>query len=310
MKERLWEKLLGAGAISLAAVMWGVDGVILTPRLFNLPVELVVFILHLIPFSLMSIFYPSKYRELLKFSKSDYFYLFLIAISGGALGTIAIVKALFLVNFKSLTVIVLLQKLQPVFAVLMAAMVLKERIRGTYILFGSIAILAGYFLTFGLNLPDIHAGEDTVYASLLALLAAFCFGSSTVFSKKILLKHSFLTATFYRYAFTTIIMVFFVSGSGTWVSTSSITLNNAIIFIIIGLTSGMGAILLYYFGLKKVRAIISAICELFFPLSVIVFDFIVNDTQLDIVQWISVLVMLAAIILLNIENSRVSAKKI
>jgi len=46
------------------------------------------------------------------------------------------------------------------------------------------------------------------------LLAALSFGSSTVFSKKILGKYNFVTSTFYRYGFTSLIMLLFMVGFG------------------------------------------------------------------------------------------------
>lgn len=54
-------------------------------------------------------------------------FFFLVALFGGSLGTLSIVKALFLVNFHHLTVVTLLQKLQPVFAIILARIILKER---------------------------------------------------------------------------------------------------------------------------------------------------------------------------------------
>lgn len=49
--------------------------------------------------------------------------------------------------------------------------------------------------------------------------------------------------------------------------------NGMVDFVIIGLTTGSGAILLYYYGLRYIPARISTICELCFPISSVVFDF-------------------------------------
>jgi drug/metabolite transporter (DMT)-like permease len=76
------------------------------------------------------------------------------------------------------------------------------------------------------------------------------------------------------------------------------------IFIIIALTTGSGAIFLYYFGLTRVKANVAAVCELFFPISAIVFDYIFNDAQLTLVQWISAAVMIFAIVNLNRERAK------
>ncbi len=174
-------------AVALSAMLWGVDGILLTPQLYNLNTAFVVFVIHLCPFALMNVFFFREYRHLKTMSRSDLVYFLLIALFVGALGTLAIVKSLFLLHFNSLSVVVLLQKLQPVFAVILARIILKERIKRHFALWACVALIGGYFLTFGWSLPDFSTeGITTVYAALLSLLAAFSFGSSTVFSKKIL----------------------------------------------------------------------------------------------------------------------------
>ena len=212
---------------------------------------------------------------------------------------LSIVKALFLVNFKQLTVVVLLQKLQPVFAISLAAIVLKEKLRKRFLIWASLAIIASYFLVFGLNLPDFNTEKNTIYAALFALLAAFAFGTSTVLSKKALNKFSFQSGTFFRYGFTTIIMLIIVLISGTYNQLAITTNENWIFFVIIAFTTGSGAIFLYYFGLIRIRAIIATICELFFPVSAIIFDYIFNHKILDPIQWVAAIIMIFAVIKLN-----------
>jgi drug/metabolite transporter (DMT)-like permease len=291
--------ITGAISISIAATMWGLDGVVLTPRLYNLDVGWVVLILHALPFILMQTFLLREYRHLKTFTTQDYLIIGLIALLGGAIGTLSIVKALFLINFKELSIVVLLQKLQPVFGIALAAIILKERINKYFIVWASIALAAGYFLTFGFKVPDMETGSKTAISAMFALIAAFSFGSSTVFSKMILKRHSFMTATFYRYGFTTVIMVFFIIIFGKPVVFGEITTVNWIIFFIIAFTTGSGAIFLYYYGLNHVKASVAVICELFFPISTIVFDYLVNGSRLSWIQWISATVMVFAIINLN-----------
>lgn len=294
----------GSVAISLAAIMWGLDGVVLTPRLYNLDVGYVVFMLHLIPFLIMNLFLFKEYRYLKTFSRSDFFIFLLISLSGGAIGTIAIVKALFLLNFNHLSVVVLLQKLQPIFAILLATTWLGERLRKNFLGYAALAIAGGYFLTFGFALPDISTGENTVYASLLALLAALAFGSSTVLSKKILGSYNFVTSTFYRYGFTTFLMFLFMLFFGDFGQIQVTTSTNWLFIMIICLTTGSGAIFLYYYGLRKVQAIMATISELLFPVSAILFDYLINGSVFSIIQWISAIVMVFAIIRINASGSK------
>jgi drug/metabolite transporter (DMT)-like permease len=302
--RRLKTTTIGAVAISLAAILWGLDGVVLTPRLLNveghhLDTGYVVFVLHAFPFLLMSVLLRKEFSKWSIFSKSDILYFLLVALMGGALGTLFIVKALFTVEFRDLTVVALLQKLQPVFGIALASIILKEKVSRYYGVWASIAIIAGYFLTFGLNKPNLDVGANTVLAAAYALLAAFAFSSSTVLSKKVLNKFKFTTATFYRYLFTTLIMLIYMVVFNKWDQFGQTPGSTWGLFAIIGLTTGSGAIFLYYYGLRHVRALISTICELLFPVAVIFFDYVINGNRLDIVQWISILVMFIAIYMLN-----------
>ncbi|MCD6660795.1 MAG: DMT family transporter [Lentimicrobium sp.] len=296
--------VIGSVAICISASLWGLDGIALTPRLYNLNINFVVFILHALPFLLMNFFFFREYRKLKDFSSKDLLFLFLVSLAGGALGTMSIVKALFLVEFKELSVVVLLQKLQPVFAIILAAILLKERLSKNFALWAVIAIVAGYFLTFGFTLPDLNTGEKTGMAALYSLLAAFFFGSATVLGKGVLRNLSFTTATFFRYGFTSIIMFIFVLFSGKLGEFASITPQNWQIILIISITVGSGAIFLYYYGLNKVPAMLASICELCFPLSAILFDYLFHQKILSPVQWVSVLVMLLAIVRINLAGRK------
>ncbi|MEI6059719.1 MAG: DMT family transporter [Bacteroidota bacterium] len=293
---------IGAMAICVAATLWGLDGIVLTPRLYTLNIGLVVFIFHALPFLLMNFFMYKEYRHLRRFTRGDVLMFFLLSLFGGAIGTLAIVKALFLVEFKALTIVVLLQKLQPVFAITLASLLLGEKLKRNFLLWSALAITAGYFLTFGLKLPDFTTGGNTALAAGYSLIAAFAFGSSTVFSKKVLRKFSFFTATFYRYAFTSVIMLLFVLSTGIMNAIPDITRFQWIIFVIIGVTTGSGAIFLYYFGLTRIRAMLATICELCFPVSAIVFDYLVNGRVLNPVQWLSAAVLIFAILKLSLEK--------
>lgn len=98
-------------------------------------------------------------------------------------------------------------------------------------------------------------------------------------------------------------MLVFVLFTGRLIGFPEVTRNEWFIFLLIGLTTGSGAIFLYYYGLRKVRAIVATICELCFPISAILFDYLVNDKVLSPVQWISAGIMLFAIVKLSISNS-------
>lgn len=296
----------GALSICLAAVLWGLDGVVLTPRLFNLSVPFVVFLLHLIPFLLMQPFLFDSYRTLRRLELEDWLTLTLVALCGGILGTFAIVKALFLVEFNQLTVVVLLQKLQPLFAIILASVLLGEKITRRFLLWASVAILGAYLLTFGLALPELGIGSKNTQAAIWAAVAAAAFGSATVFGKKLLGSLDFRQAAFARYGLTSLLALFFLLASGEGLPFESVTSANWVLVLVIGLTTGSGAIFLYYYGLSRVPASVSAICELCLPLSAIILDYLINDSILSKWQWVGAAVLLLAIFKVSAKPSRAS----
>jgi drug/metabolite transporter (DMT)-like permease len=299
MKPQTGDKkifLISLSMIGLAAALWGLDGVVLTPRLNNLHVFLVVFLLHALPFLVMNVVLFKHYKELKKLDTKALYSLVWVSVFGGALGTITIVYALFIVNFQQLSVVVLLQKFQPVFAILLATILLKEKLSKNFLAWGLIAVLGGYLLTFGFHLPHLTEGNNTTQAALLSLLASFSFASSTVFSKNLLDKVNYISATFFRYGLTAILMLAVVLISGHLREVSQVTETNWMVLGIISATTGTGAILLYYYGLKHVKASHSTLMELFFPITTIVLDYFVNGAILSPIQWVSASVMVFAIL--------------
>ncbi len=294
MTER--QTKIGGLAIIFAASLWGLDGVVLTPRLYNLDTKFVVFMLHLLPFLGMNFIFYKEYKALKTFTKTDYIFMGLVALFGGAIGTLSIVKALFLMNFQHLTVVTLLQKLQPVFAIILARFVLKEKISKKFIPWAIMALVGGYFLTFEFSNPFAVGHENILEASMYAMLAAFSFGSSTVFGKKMVSKITHKQTLFFRYGLTTLILLVINIASNNFGEFSKITPLNWQIFIIIGLTSGSGAAFIYYYGLRHVKASVATICELSFPISSVVFDYLFNGSILSPIQWFSIIIMIYSII--------------
>jgi drug/metabolite transporter (DMT)-like permease len=105
-------------------------------------------------------------------------------------------------------------------------------------------------------------------------------------------------------------MLLFVLFSGKLTEFNNVTQTNLIIFLVIALTTGSGAIFIFYYGLVRVKAIIATICELFFPISAIFFDYLLNGNRLNTVQWISAFIMIFAIINLNLPSKKGSTETV
>jgi len=198
-----------------------------------------------------------------------------------------ITKALFYVNFVNLSIVVLIQKLQPVFALLLATLILKEKLPKSFFKWATIAVIATYFVTFENFRPNFSTGDKTIFAALFSLGAAFAWGSSTVFGKRALKEVSFRMGTYLRFGLTTLIMFFIVASTSGFGAISAITQKQFLIFLVIVFSSGGLAMFLYYYGLKRVTASTSTILELTFPVLAIFIDMFLYKTFLSPTQLIA-----------------------
>lgn len=289
-------KFLSSAAVIIAASLWAVDGIVLRPSLYSLPVPLVVLVESAIVAILLTPFFIKRFSALKNLKTKDWIAFTGVALLGGAVGTMAITKALFYVNFVNLSVVILLQKLQPVFAISLATILLKEKLPKEFFLWAGLAIIGAYFMTFGFSSPNFSTGDKTTIAALFALLAAFSFSSSTVLSKRALRNVNYEMGTYLRFLFATIIMMIIATAAGDISSISQITTKQIIVFFIIAFTTGGAAIFLYYYGLKRISASVASICELAFPLTAVVLEYFVHGNILSPVQWIGAGVLLISIL--------------
>ena len=282
--------------VIIAASLWGIDGIILRPSLYSLPVPFVVFIgCSIITVALTPILIKN-FSSIRALSRRDLIVFLAVALLGEAIGTMAITKALFYVNYINLSVVILIQKLQPVFALLLASILLKEKLSKVFFIWGGLAIAGAYLMTFGYSLPNLSTGDKTAVASLFALIAASSFGASTVLSKAALKNVSFEVGTYLRFAIAAVIMLFISAFSGNLNEFGNVTGSQWGVFILVALLTGGPAIFLYYYGLKKISASVATICELAFPLTAVILEYFIRDNILNPVQWLGAFILFVSII--------------
>ena len=290
--------------VIVAASLWGIDGIVLRPSLYSLPVPLVVFVESSAIALVLTLVLGHRLKALKELTRRDWLAFLAVAILGGVVGTMSITRALFYVNYVNLSVVVLIQKLQPVFAILLAALWLKEKPGPRFVLWASLAVAGAYIMTFGFDLPVVVPGDKTLYAVLFALLAAFGFGASTVFGKRALRQVSFEIGTYIRFAVTAILMSGVALATGDVFQYRQIQPGQLWIFTLIVFTTGGPALFLYYFGLKRIKASVATICELAFPLTAIVLEYVLRGNTLTLVQWLGAVALVGSIIQVSRRPSR------
>lgn len=298
--------IIGALAVVIAAVLWAVDGIALTPTLYHLNnVGLVVFLEHAIAFGFMAIPLALEWKEVKKLSRNDWLVFATLALLSGAIGTMAITKAIFYVNYIPLTVVVFLQKLQPIFAVLVAVILLKERPDKKFYYWSVVALIGSYFVTFGFNKPVFDLGDKIFVASLFSILAAAAFGAGTALSKYGLNKVNFRVGTYLRFGLTTLIMMVILTLFGGWGGFAAVTGVDVVTLLIIAFTTGGVAIIIYYYGLNKISASISSICELAFPFSAVILDYTIRGSVMSLGQWLGATLLVGSVLAITFGEASV-----
>lgn len=219
----------------------------------------------------------------------------LVSLFSGALGTIFYTAALGKINYTQYSVVVLLQQLQPIWAIATAAILLHEKISRRFLFWAAISLIAAYFISFKNLQPNISTGGGTFIAALLALMAGVMWGSSTAISKYVLKKVSFVTGTALRFFLSPIFALFIVFGVNQ--SKSILTINSSQWFtlLLIALSTGLVALLFYYYGLKKTPARITTLCELVWPASAIFIDYFLYNKSLSVTQIFGVALLVLSI---------------
>ena len=295
------KKNLPALAVISAAILWSLDGYI-RQNLFSLPSFLIISLEHAIG---AIIFFPLLIKglnEIYSLNQRGWISVFWISICGGVLGTFFYTKALSYVEYIDLSVVVLLQKFQPIFAIALAAVILKEKITKRFFILAVAAIIGGYLITFGNN-PIENWNDKTIIASLLALLAAFSWGSSTVLGKHALNQISFMTITSLRLTITAAITLFIIISNSQYELIPEMTFGNWLYIILIVLSTGSIALFIYYYGLNHLPASHVTIYELFWPLSAVTIDWFIYERIMTMYQFLGAILLLTSIILLSNENS-------
>lgn len=319
--------------IVLAAVLWGLDGLFLRSHLTSLPALQVIFVEHGLAVLLLLPYFLARRWRWVKLAwrtlgDRGLFSLIWVALFGGIIGTFALTQSIFLASAQELSsanfsIILIIQKLQPVFALILARIFLAEHLPSRFWFLTIIAILGSFLLAFPANpfcfttatlslplnlwghtldlsfgLPTLILDHQSTPIALLALLSAFAWGSATVASRDLLTRISFPEATFFRFTLVTafLLPLIFIFAPVSPLAFSTITTTQWLIFATIMLTSGLLALFLYYAGLRRTRASVATICELAFPFTMLFGEHFFFGSTFTSLQWLGTALLLFAIL--------------
>ena len=288
-------------SIITAAFLWSIDAYI-RQSLFLLSPLLIITIEHGMG---SIIFLPSiikNWNKIINITKKGWLSILGVSFLGGVLGTYFYTKALGYTGYIELSIVVLLQKFQPLFAISLATIILKEKITKRFVILSIIAVIGVYLVTFGLN-PIKLWNNNNMVAAFYAILAALCWGSSTVLGKYILKNLSFSLVTALRLLLTTVFGIIIIISIKINLLYSTISSQQWQAIFLIVFTTGTLALFIYYYGLKNIPASHATIFELFWPLSAVLIDWIINEKTLSVMQLTGAIMLLGSMTILSNEKT-------
>jgi drug/metabolite transporter (DMT)-like permease len=290
-------KYYGSAAVVAAALLWSVDG-LLRRHLYTLPAPVIVFWEHTFGFIVMLPILAFSWRYFKQLSRRQWLAITGVSLLSGAAGTILYTAALGRVQYIPFSVVILLQQLNPVFAITASALLLREPLTRRFVGLSTVALVAAYFATFPDLGVNLSTGNGTLVAALFAVGAAAAWGTSTAFSKYALKGTSSLHVTAARFGITPFFALMFVALSGNMGQVGAITASQFKYLVAITFSTGLVALMIYYFGLKRVKASRSAILELAWPASAVLVGYFWLHQSLTLSQSIGGIVLTGTILMI------------
>jgi drug/metabolite transporter (DMT)-like permease len=271
----------------LGASLWGTDTVLRRPLTQVLSSYQIVFIEHLI---LTVILLPLSLRTFRRLTGIQWAAVLGIAWGGSALGTLLFTEA---IRAGNPTTAVLLQKTQPIVVVLLARLLLHERLRARFWIWLVVAMAAAYVVSFG-DTPPGQLVQQAPSAALFALGAAALWGASTVMGRFALQGISFQELTSVRIVGAMpLLAVLVLVRPHPW---PTLAAKQVLSLVAMALVPGLAALMIYYRGLRSTRASFAAIAELAFPATAALLNWTILGQGVSLIQLIAFAWLWAAIL--------------
>jgi drug/metabolite transporter, DME family len=269
--------------VAVAAALWGTDALFRRPLAHSTSVATIVFGEHVV---LVAITLPLVVPALVAVWRlGPRYVLAAIAVGAGAsaVATILFTQAFVDGGVRSIVTVVMVQKVQPLVAVLGAAIVLGERPRPRFGLYLVTALVGTWLIAFSspTNL-DVHGALVPV---LYALAAAVLWAFGTVLGRYLTQQLRFEHVATLRFTFGLPAsgIALLVLGGPAFASA-----HDSLWIAVLALVTGAIALGLYYYGLRSTPAVAATLAELAFPVTAAIVGYLAFGATLTSTQWLGV----------------------
>jgi drug/metabolite transporter, DME family len=285
----------GVVLVAIAAAMWGTDPIIRKPLSTSTTATTIVFGEHVV---LVLLTLPLLVPSLRAMVRAGWRYVVCAVIIGAgasALATILFTEALFHSDFVTPVV---LQKIQPLIAVVAAAIILGERARSRFLWFLLPALL-GFWL---INQP--HPLDPTAKGLVpvaQATAAAMLWALGTVLGRYMSRELHFQHIVTLRFFFGLIgaAVALPIMGAKAWAGG-----HDSLWIGYLGIVTGLFALSLYYIGLGRTPAMLSSLAELTYPVIAVFAGIYAYNAHLRWTQWVGAVIIITVVSLLPFQRRR------
>jgi drug/metabolite transporter (DMT)-like permease len=281
---------IGVAVVALAASMWGLDALFRRPLAHSTGTATIVFGEHVVLVLVMLPFLVPTLRAVLRLGWRSIAAAVAIGAGASAVATILFTQAF--VDGDPVTPVVI-QKVQPVVAVLGAWIILGERPRRRFGWF-VLAALGGTWLMAFPHPTNLNA-HGALVPSLYALAAAVLWALGTVLGRYLSRVMAYEHVTTVRFAFGLPAAAIAVVVLGQPVHASA---HDSLWIALLALVTGAFALTLYYWGLARTPATTAALAELAFPTTAVIVGYVAFGAALTGTQWLGVALTSAVVLLL------------
>lgn len=265
---------------------------------FEMPAPVVVFWEHVILVIVTSPLLIRFIRNRPQLTGKDMAAILFVGAGASAVATILFTQAF---TYGDPTTPLLLQKLQPVIAVLGAYVLLGERLLPKYVWYFLFAFGGAWLISF----PDpTNVTVSQLAPALLALGAAGLWAMGTVLGRHLTHKipPNELTAVRFAVGLPTALIILLVRNEIP--VALDVSLEDVWGLVLLALVPGLAALMIYYRGLSTTPASSATLAELAFPLTAIFVNWLRFDTAPNATQWIGIVLLSATIVVMSRAAAR------
>jgi drug/metabolite transporter (DMT)-like permease len=286
----------GVVLIALAAAMWGVDPIVRKTMSYSTSATTIVFGEHVILVALVLPWILPALRAVHRAGPRPMIAAVVVGAGASAIATILFTDAL--IGHNDFVTPVVIQKVQPLIAVVAAAALLGERPRSRFVWF-LVPALFGFWLV---NQPHpLEPSAKGLVVILEATGAAALWALGTVLGRYLSrdLEFQHITALRFFFGLIAAAIALPVMGEPAWSNG-----HDSVLIAILAVVTGFLSLTLYYYGLKRTPAVMSSLAELTYPAIAVIAGIYAYNSHLRWTQWVGVAITVVVVTLLPVQRRR------